>query len=284
MPSKRLLYESDDAIVLTSFGSISLKLYPDCKPHNLKISKLQKGLVLTLNGRELIDEGIGFGAPVVKYADKTFFSGSSKVFIDRSNSIVEKVFTIDMISKKRTKKGYYLNDFLYSSLLKFVTKVYIRSKAIRSIRSYLNLDKAFRVFTDFVKTEPRGWISFTYTPIQKGVSISVDLSGLKRQKCNGIMVLNEQGSSFFRRYFDSDGLELVDDWIGAWDKVEADEASLSDINNKLAFSLRNLPNATLYRGREQLEDMLSWAGLGYFLKSNLLNFSYSIRINGDAYD
>jgi len=39
MQSKRLLYELDNALTLASFGRISLKLYPDCKPHNLKIAK-----------------------------------------------------------------------------------------------------------------------------------------------------------------------------------------------------------------------------------------------------
>lgn len=283
MQSKRLLYELDNALTLASFGRISLKLYPDCKPHNLKIANLQKGLVLAIDGKEIIEEGIGFGVPVAKYADKTFFPGSSKVFIDKDHGVIEKVFAMDIIPKKRIRKGPYLNDFLCSSLHKIIAKGYIHSRATRSILDRLDLEKTFGICTHFVKTEPRGWISIIYKTIPKGVSIEVDLRGLKRSKCKGIIILNEQGSHFFRRYFDTKGLELFDDWIGVWDKVEADEASLSDVKGKINFSLRKMPKAVLHRGREQIEGILSWAGLSYFLEPDLLNFSYSIRIDGDIY-
>jgi hypothetical protein len=199
MQSKKLLYELDNALTLASFNNISLKLYPDCKPHNLKIARLQKGLVLVMDGKEIIEEGIGFGVPVVKYTDKTFFPGSSKVFFDKDHGVVEKVFAMDTIPKKRIGKGPYLNDFLYSSLHKIIAKGYIRSRAIRSFFNRLNLGKIFGIYTQFVKTEPRGWISIIYKPIPKGVSIEVDLRSLKRSRCKGIIILNEQGSHFFRR-------------------------------------------------------------------------------------
>jgi len=192
----------------------------------------------------------------VKYADKTFFPGSSKVFFGKDYGVIEKVFTMDTILKKRIRKGPCLNDFLYSSLHKIIAKGYICSRAIQSLFNHVNSGKIFGIYTHFVKTEPRGWISTIYRPIPKGVSIEVDLRSLKRSRCKGIIILNEQGSHFFRRYFDTKGLELFDDWIGVWDRVEADEAYFSDVKGKINFSLRNVPKGILYRGREQIEGIL----------------------------
>ena len=52
--------------------NVSLRLYSDCRPHNFKIANIQKGLVFLFNDKEVVEEGIGFGAPVVIYGDSVF--------------------------------------------------------------------------------------------------------------------------------------------------------------------------------------------------------------------
>ena len=70
---------SRNPITVSVDGHVSCRLYSDTRPHCLEIAPLQKGLVLVLNGKELIGEGVGFGAPVVVYRDRPYFSTSAEV-------------------------------------------------------------------------------------------------------------------------------------------------------------------------------------------------------------
>jgi hypothetical protein len=42
-------------------------------------SRIQKGLVLARGSKDLFEEGIGFGAPIIKYGNDAFFPGNIRL-------------------------------------------------------------------------------------------------------------------------------------------------------------------------------------------------------------
>ena len=112
--------DSRGTVTLQLTDRLSVRIYKDCRPSCLETGALQKGLVLLLDGRELIEEGVGFGVPVVKYEDKTFFSSKADVSIQETGSdyTLTKVFTLDTVSLKKFGQATYIDDALYSPLRK----------------------------------------------------------------------------------------------------------------------------------------------------------------------
>jgi hypothetical protein len=262
-------------------NGVSLRLYPDSRPHCLEIAMLQKGLILLLNGVELVEEGVGFGVPVVKFEDKTYFSSSALMSIHKNNECytLTKAFALDTVSRKRIWKGPYIEDGVYSFLHRLFEKPYLRQKRQRIFfDKVMELRNVLEINTEFIKVKSRGTITFRYSFLPKLIQVETDMSTLNRTGCKEILILNEQGSGFFRKYFDSDRLVLLDKQIGAWERVEAEEASMSDIREKLVFTLKNKNGTQLYKGSERVKGRFSWAGLNYSLPKNANFFSYEIML------
>jgi hypothetical protein len=273
------------SITLHLGNRLSVRLYKDARPSCLETASLHKGLVLISNGNELIEEGVGFGVPVAKYEDKTYFSSSAGVaVVGKGNScLLEKRYVLDAISRKRFWKASYINDDFYSFVHRLFARVYVGHKsAMPACNGIMDLRRAMKIQTEFVKVEPRGTITFKYFCQPNVIRIRVDFSDLKLDGCQEILVLNEQGSTCFRKYFDTDGTKLFDGNIGAWAAVRAKRASLSDAGDTLTFTLQKIDEATLFRGWENINGRFSWAGLSYSLEPRLRTFNYMIEMGGQA--
>jgi hypothetical protein len=234
------------------------------------------------DGAELIEEGLGFGVPIAKYFDRTYFSSSAEVFLQkqsRNETVVTKNFFLDAVSKKWVH-GVPINDDFYSLLHKTFEAAYLNRDSFSTVFDWtMRLRIALGVQTRFLKVTPRGKVTVTYHCLPGFIKVNVDLSALDRTQCQEILVLNEQGAGFFRKYSDTDGTLLYDREIGPWAKVKANQASLSDLEGRLTFWLQNVNGSGLYRGREQIKDRFSWAGLSYALNPNTPSFDYAIRIS-----
>ncbi len=263
-------------------GDLAFRMYADNKPQNLEIAPLQKGLVLLKGAEELIEEGAGFGVPIVKYVDTTIFSTYAQAGFEQLSddfAVFKKVFYMDAVSKKQLR-GAFVNDGFYELLHGTFEKAYLNRKGLLSLFDWtMRLRNVLGVKTEFVRVEPRGRITFTYYCFPDHIEVAVDLSEMEKKGCQEILVLNEQGASVFRRYADSEGTELFDDEIGAWSRVETRQAAFSDIRQRFSFALERKQNALLYRGREQIAGRFSWAGITYALSPKTNFFVYSVKID-----
>jgi hypothetical protein len=261
---------------------LSVRLYRDCRPRCLETAALQKGLVLLLNGKELIEEGVGFGVPVVKYADKTFFSSTAEVDLQRSGAgyTLTKAFTLDTVSMKKLGNSSYIDDKIYSSLRKTFQLLYLKHGKLNPLfNKVMEIRNLFNIKTEFLTVKPRGTIAVTYNCQPNKIDITADYSDISLNRCQEVLLLNEQGSSIFQAYTDNSGKRLVGNKIGAWDRVVADTAALHSNTGRLGFSLQGIDGASLFRGYEHTHKRFSWAGLSYSLKPGDGAVHYSIALN-----
>ncbi len=258
--------------------TLAVRVYRDNKPCCLETAPLQKGLVLVHNGKELIEEGIGFGVPVVKYQDKTLFSRTAQIVTGAEPRCFEKHFLLDTISTKRFYKTH-VNDTFYEAIHKLFEKAYLGHQTMQPLNNkIMELRELLKIKTEFQHVKPRGSVKIKYSLLDDAVRVSTDFSGLALKDCVELLMLNEQGANNFGCYRDNDGLRLVDGRIGAWDLVSAKAASFFNRAGDLGFSLEPAASARLFRGWEKTRNRFSWAGLSYSIPSTRSHFGYVIRI------
>ena len=209
--------DSTETVTLQLTDRLSVRLYRDCRPSCLETGALQKGLVLLLDGKELIEEGVGFGVPVVKYEDKTFFSSTADVSIQKTGSAytLTKVYTLDTVSLKKFGQATYIDDGLYSPLRKTFQSLYLKHKKLNPLfNKAMELRDLANIKTEFITVKPRGTVTINYHCQPTAINIQADFSKVTLNKCREVLVLNEQGSSVFQKYVDSNGLNLLgrQDW------------------------------------------------------------------------
>lgn len=261
-------------------GSISLKVYSSTNPQNMKIADLQKGLILSCNGIDVIGEGTGFGVPIAKYSDETVFSGSSTLHIHKEENVVEirKEFFMDLIARDRFR-NLKLENPRIRALFDHVSGLPQRNKCLAySILIVKGLSFKFGVGSSFVRSPNKGSVVVSYILDRNRIRVKLNFNQLERKNLGKIFVLNEQGAHFFSTYSDSEGLRLKDGEIGIWENVTAKSAKIANVQNKIGFCLKNIEGTVLRRGREVMEGSLDWIGLDYELDPKHNHFEYEIEL------
>jgi hypothetical protein len=241
-------------------GGTVLRLYSDTRPHVGKISGLQKGLVWVREGRLLVEEGYGFGAPIVEYEGQAYLARHAEI---------EREALPDGV---RLIKRYQIDTV--DTPIQFLRRKY------RPV-------------------SPLGTIAVQYDVRPEGViDLTVDLSELE-VAWTSVYLMNEQGARRFTRYEDARGTRLEGAEIGIWESFSAftgwaclSSASEGRVDAAPALRFCVEPSgesmdagAVVYFGRERYNQYnwrgiyyLAWAGVDLALDAPLSSYRYRITL------
>ncbi len=232
-----------------TIGGTALRLYADPRPHIGKIASLQKGLVWVWNDLELIEEGYGFGCPLIVYRGQTYTSRHAGVALERRGDVIRliKRYAIDTVDTpiQPLKQKY---------------------------QPVLEL----------------GYVSCIYDIHPNGViDVTVDLVELGPH-WDKAYLMNEQGAHWFTRYID-DTQELGPESLSIWEPIAEHRACFQSERASLSFCVEVPDDATLYRGRERYMQRnwrglyyLSWSGIDVEIEGPRPTFHYRLVLGAGS--
>jgi hypothetical protein len=267
---------------------LALAIGDDHADGRFPTGRLRKGLLLLCDGRDLAEEGVGFGVPVVKRGTQTVFAGDAEL---RSRHVgsrweVTATFAMNLIERLAGPGGRTAGPGLLYPVKDALAALHRRSPPLRGMLTATSgaLRRTFNWTTAYERVESRGAVAVTYVVHggQGRVDVSVDLTGLRSPGITEVVVMNEQGARCFDRYVDADGAAQQGRRIGTWQPVTADWAAFVGAGENVSFTLQRVPDAQLFRGRELLGDRVAWSGFGYALSPALKAFAYDVRVSRPA--
>jgi hypothetical protein len=232
---------------------LELRLYADPRPHTGKVARLQKGLVLVVDGEERIEEGFGFGLPLIQVGEQAYLSRSASV--ERIGETLVKRYEMDTID---TPSGFLRRKYEpVPSIGTVVISYTVESRAKES-------------------TQEASW------PPSR-IHVAVDFSEL-RVPWKQAYVMNEQGARFFTRY-EEPGLAVEGQAFGKWQPTTAARGCIVAQDRSVQFCVETEEAIPKYYGRERYNQyywvgmyVLSWAGLDLELEAPLDRFEYEIEV------
>jgi hypothetical protein len=243
-------------------------------------SRIQRSLVLEMGDKDLSEEGVGFGLPVIKRGLQAVFPGSWSLSAKLDNGfwLINADFEMNLIARM-ARKGKIIDNGLFCQAWESFSKIhreYPQFRKFIAISSRI-LKKKLDLREAFTQEATLGFVRASY--LISNSRIDIEISFPKIDGCTELIILNEQGASWFNTYQDSNGLILKGERIGSWDQIEANNASFIDAADGLVFTLKRIEGAKMFRGRELVADSLAWAGLAYILPHWTERFAYSIELN-----
>jgi hypothetical protein len=226
---------------------LALRLYATTRPHVGKIASLHKGLVLVHGGHELIEEGYGFGLPIVEANGVAHISRDAETWLVREGSEVTlvKAYRIDVADRP--------SRFLH---------------------------------VKYQNVQPLGTVVFSYTvrPPEL-IDVTVDFSGLE-ENWDRAYLMNEQGARAFTRYRDPTGMPQGGDDVGIWRETSAPFGCWEAPTHRLRFCVEAVAGQPGFVGRERYNQYnwmgiytLSWSGIDIQVEAPLETYTYTIRVD-----
>jgi len=251
---------------------------------NYPTARLQKGFALLQDGRSLIEEGIGFGLPVVKRGNQTVFPGHMELQMKANDltCVLDVQYQMDLEERIALPGKRRIESKLVYQLKNGLADLHRRIPVLRGFLTAASnrLRRLLAMETIFAEVTSFGTITADFTIYSNlgRIFFKYDTSRLRKNALTEIIIMNEQGARTFDVYQDSMGTYLKADEIGTWDEVKAEEATFISVIDHLAFSLKQVEGARLFRGRELIGSRLAWTGFGYSLPATAKTFCYELKI------
>jgi hypothetical protein len=241
-----LLTRSKAGIELAIGPESIITLHREPRPHIGKIAALQKGLIWRVAGQTLVEEGYGFGAPIIELQGQAYNSRTATIYFDpyADGYHLRKVFVMDTID----------------------TPARLLRRKYRPV-------------------EPIGEVAVDYVALPDGlIEVQVDFSGLT-VPWDRAYIMNEQGARRFTRYHDDAGLALQGAEIGIWQTTTASRACFASDGVGAQFCVLSEPGGALLLGRERYLQWnwrgvysLSWAGVDIELDGPRESYHYRLQL------
>ena len=243
-----LLGRAPGPIAVTLGDDLDVRLYSTTRPHVGKIAALQKGLVLVHEGRELTEEGYGFGLPIIEANGRAYVSRHAETALvsDGGRMSLVKAYRIDVVDRPTR---------------------FLRVK--------------------YADVAPRGRVTFTYTiRAPDAIDVTVDFRGLN-EAWERAYLMNEQGARAFSRYMTPDGERLDGGEVGIWQETRAPFGCWEAPGHGVRFCVDAAPGQPGFVGRERYRQYnwlgfytLSWSGIDIALEGPIDAYTYTIRVEG----
>ena len=225
---------------------LALRVYSDTRPHVGKVASLQKGLVLLHQGDPVIEEGFGFGSPIVQVGDVAYLSRHATVsrFAEGDGGTLVKTYTID-VADRPTR--------------------FLRVK--------------------YEDVDPLGTVVFRYTLVDPTtIEVEVDFTGLTVD-WDRAYLMNEQGAINFLTYQDADGERWPGDAVGIWRPTQDPFGCWVHREGALRFCVETEPGRRTFVGRERYNVYrwtgvyyLSWSGIDVEIDPPVDRYRYTIHV------
>ncbi len=280
-PNRTPVYRPSSGVEVEISKDLTL-LAGQSRPQEYPTSKIQKGLVISLKGEDLCEEGVGFGVPVLKFGDEAAFPGRSRSEIWKvgDHTVVEIDYDLNLASRLAIGSRLIEGDRLCRAKGR-IDRIHRDRPPLRpaiNIASAL-FRRALSVETRIVEADSFGRARVVHAISQNGeIDVRVRCWP-KVEGCIEMAVMNEQGASSFDRYRDSEGLDLSGEEIGSWERTSAEWAKFIDSEHDLSFKLWKTEGAELFYGRETRPGRLAWAGLAHVVPMHeRRDFEYKIEL------
>ncbi len=253
---------------------IGIENYPACR--------IQKGPVLVHGNKDMSEEGLGFGVPILKFGQRVIFPGRGHITSRKEEERTFVKIDYDLnLAETMSFKGRRIKSSPFYRITEYLSGLHREYPFTRALltQGSIAARRIFEIETGFEEVASAGLASVEYDIGKCGmIHVSADLSMVEKKGCTGIMIMNEQGANYFDTCCDSKGRILRGKMIGSWQETYSDEVSFMDPYDDLSFTLSRVSGSRMYYGRERVPNRLAWSGVAYSVSPHTPNFAYDIRI------